>query len=74
MPRFDEKVDTLILVEEKIHKARLALMAFRFEQAKQIYIDVMKIYNQLEPKKKARAYHDIMDLYYERKSAEKYSR
>ena len=74
MPRFEEKVDNLILIEEKMHKARLALMSFRFEQAKQIYIEVMRNYNQLEPKKKAKVYQDIVDLYNERKSAEKYAR
>ena len=49
-------------------------MAFRFDQAKHVYMDVMSLYNQLEPKKKARAYQDVTDLYYERKSAEKYAK
>ena len=74
MPRFEERTDEIELVEEKIHKARLALMDFKFDMAKKVYIDIMRIYNDMDSKKKARVYPDIKDLYYERKSAEKYSK
>ncbi|MBI2134918.1 hypothetical protein HYU09_02930 [Candidatus Woesearchaeota archaeon] len=74
MPSFEEVADEVELVEEKIHKARLALMDFKFDDAKRIYIDIMKIYSGMDAKKKARVYPDIKDLYYERKSAEKYAK
>jgi hypothetical protein len=47
-------------------------MDFKFDEAKRRYIEIMKMYNELEPKKKSKVYHDIKDLYYERKSAEKF--
>jgi hypothetical protein len=71
MPRTYDKIDHVMLIEEKIHKARLALMDFKFDDAKKVYIEIMKMYNELEPKKKSKVYEDIKDLYYERKSAEK---
>jgi|SRR3989338_4131276 len=74
MPSFDEKADEVETIEEKLHKARLALMDFKFDEAKKIYIDIMRIYNGVDNKKKSRVYQDIKDLYYERKTAEKYSK
>jgi len=74
MPSFEEKADEVDLVEEKIHKARLALMDFKFDMAKKTYIEIMRIYNDMDSKKKARVYPDIKDLYYERKTAEKYAK
>ena len=72
MPRTYDKIDYVEEIEEKMHKARLALMDFKFEEAKRVYIGVMRMYNQLEPKKRSKVYQDIKDLYYERKSAEKF--
>lgn len=74
MPRFEERTDEVELVEEKIHKARLALMDFKFDMAKKTYIEIMRIYGDMDSKKKARVYRDIKDLYYERKAAEKYAK
>jgi len=74
MPRTYDKIDGIELVEGKIHKARLALMDFKFDDAKRIYIETMKIYNDLDPKDKSRAYQDIKDLYYERMNAEKFAK
>jgi len=74
MPRTYDKIDYVESIEEKIHKARLSLMDFKFDEAKRIYIEIMKMYNDLEPKNKARVYQDIKDLYYERKSAEKFAK
>ena len=74
MPRTYDKIDYVELIEEKIHKARLDLMDFRFDDAKKVYIEIMKMYNGLEPKKKSKVYLDIKDLYYERKSAEKFGK
>src|SRR3989338_8375715 len=37
MPSFDEKADEVETIEEKLHKARLALMDFKFDEAKKIY-------------------------------------
>jgi len=72
MPRTYDKIDYVEEIEEKMHKARLALMDFKFEEAKRVYIGIMRMYNQLEPKKRSKVYQDIKDLYYERKSAEKF--
>lgn len=74
IPQFEEKVDSVDSIEAKMHRTRLALMDFKFDEAKRIYVEIMKIYNDLEPKKKARVYLDIRDLYYERKTAEKYAK
>ena len=73
MPSVKEKADGIWQIEEKIHKARLSLMEFKFEDAKKIYLEIMRIYNELEPKNKLKAYQDINDLYYERKSAERFA-
>ena len=74
MPRTYDKIDYMGEIEEKMHKARLALMDFKFDRAKRVYIEIMKMYNEIEPKKKAKVYQDIKDLYYERKSAEKFGK
>lgn len=74
MPSFKEKADEVDLIEEKIHRARMALMDFKFDMAKNIYIEIMRLYNDMDVKKKARVYPDIKDLYYERKTAEKYAK
>jgi len=74
MPRTFDKIDYVDLIEEKIHKARLFLMDFKFDEAKSVYIEIMNMYNELDPKKKAKVYRDIKDLYYERRSAEKFSK
>jgi len=74
MPRTYDKIDYVELIEEKMHKARLALMDFKFDEAKRIYMEIMRMYNDLEPKNKAKVYQDIKDLYYERKSAEKFAK
>ena len=74
MPRVEGKEDSIELIEEKMHKARLALMAFKFDEAKRVYVEIMKMYNELDPKKRLKVYQDIKDLYYERKSAEKFAK
>ena len=45
MPSFEENTDEVELIEEKIHKARMALMDFKFDMAKKAYIDIIRIYN-----------------------------
>ncbi|MAH33589.1 hypothetical protein CL615_04335 [archaeon] len=74
MPVTEEKADAIVLIEEKIHKARLALMEFKFDEARKVYIEIMKLYNELDIKKKSKVYQDIKDLYYERKTAEKFAK
>jgi len=74
MPRTYDKIDYVEEIEVKMHKARLALMDFKFEEAKSVYIEIMRMYNQLESKKRLKVYQDIKDLYYERKSAEKFAK
>ena len=48
-------------------------MEFNFEEAKRIYVEIMGLYNNMEPKEKQEVYEDIKDLYYERKSAERFA-
>ena len=74
MPRTIERHDPLHSIEAKLHKARLALMDLRLEDAKRIYIEIMEIYNGLDAGDKAKVYQDIKDLYYERKGAERYAK
>jgi len=57
-------------IQESISKAREALMRFDLETARKNYVEVMKLYNKIGPEDKAKVYHDINDLYFERKSAE----
>jgi len=73
MPRTYDKIDYVEEIEEKLHKARLALMDFKFDEAKMAYIEIMQAYNTLNPKDKHKVYRDIKDLYYERKGAEKFA-
>ncbi len=74
MPRTFDKIDHVQEIEERIHKARLLLMDFRFEDAKRVYVEIMRTYKELEAKDRSKVYDDIMDLYYERKSAEKFAK
>ena len=74
MPRTFDKIYPVQEIEERIHKARMCLMDFKFDDAKRMYMEIMKLYNSLSQKDKYKVYQDIRDLYYERKSAEKFSK
>jgi len=74
MPRTYDKIDYVELIEEKMHKVRMALMDFKFNEAKNVYIQIIKMYDNLESKNKSKVYQDISNLYYERKSAEKFAK
>lgn len=63
-------VDSITAIQHTINTARDALMRFDLETAKRDYIEIMKIYNKLNPKEQAKVYHDVNELYFERKSAE----
>ena len=52
MPVAERKADQIQLIENEIYKARLAIIAFRFDDAKMIYIEIMRMYNKLDPKNK----------------------
>jgi hypothetical protein len=73
VPRTYDKIDPVEEVEENIHRARMMIMDFKFDVAKKLYIEIMKIYNEMDPKDKVKVYEDIKDLYQERKSAERYA-
>ena len=73
MPRTYDKIDHVEIAEAKMHQARMALMEFNFEEAKRIYVEIMGLCTRMEPKEKQEVYEDIRDLYYERKSAEKFA-
>ncbi|MAG91490.1 hypothetical protein CMO83_02340 [Candidatus Woesearchaeota archaeon] len=69
VPAFQE-VDDISRIKNKIYSARDALMQFNLENAKQDYVEIMKLYNKLQPKEQGLVYQEIKDLYFERKSAE----
>ena len=69
-PMPDIEADDLEAVKKKINDARNALMNLDLESAKNCYIDIMRVYNKLNSEEQARVYHEIKDLYYERKNAE----
>jgi len=73
MPRTFDKIDYVEDIEEMLHKARLLLMDFKFDDAKRAYLEIMRMYSSLDPKDKSKVYNDVRDLYYERKSAEKFA-
>lgn len=58
------------IIQSNIKRARDALAKFDLEKAKKSYIEIIKMYNNLNPQDKAKVYHEIDDLYSERKSAE----
>ena len=64
-------LDKVSIIRNKIGDARKALVKFDLDTAKKNYTDVIKIYNNISPEDKAKVYHDIQDLYSERKNAEK---
>ena len=70
MPRAFEKANSIEDVHDCIKKARAALMDFNLGGAKRNYIEAMRVYNNLSEKDKKRIYHDLADLYEERKNAE----
>ena len=74
MPRTFEKIDHVQEIEERVHKARMCLMDFKFDDAKRIYMEIMKLYSSISQKDRYKVYQDIRDLYYERKSAEKFAK
>ncbi|MEK6949974.1 MAG: hypothetical protein AABX34_07150 [Nanoarchaeota archaeon] len=74
MPRTFDKIDHVQEIEERMHKARMCLMDFKFDDAKRIYIEIMGLYSNISQKDRYKVYQDIRDLYYERKSAEKFSK
>ncbi len=74
MPRTFDKIDRVQEIEERVHKARMALMDFKFGDAKKAYMEIMRLYNSISQKDRHKVYEDIKDLYYERKSAEKFAK
>ena len=69
MPELPE-VNQISIIQNSINKAKDALIKFDLEAAKKNYIEIMKIYNTIKPEEQSKVYHDIKDLYFERKSAE----
>ena len=69
LPKIPE-VDDISKIKNSISNAREALMKFDLESAKSNYIKAMKLYKEMLPEDQAKVYHDINDLYFERKSAE----
>ena len=43
---------------------------YYLDAAKKSYIDIMRLYNNLNPEDQAKVYNDVRELYFERKNAE----
>ncbi len=65
-----EKFDSISAINDKLNKARTSLTNFDLRAAKADYIEIMKIYNNMNPEEQAKVYHDVREIYFERKSAE----
>ena len=63
--------DNVGLIRKKISQAMTSLQRSDLDNAKKIYIGIMKTYMSLSPKEQAEIYNDIKKLYIERKSKEK---
>ena len=62
--------DKISAIHGKVNEARQALMEFDLEKARKSYIEAMNLYNRINPEEQAKVYHDIKEIYLERKSAE----
>ena len=62
--------DKVSIIQSNIRKAKEALDRLDLEAARKNYIEIMKVYNSINPEEQAKVYHDIRELYFERKSAE----
>ena len=69
-PRVYEKQDKTYDISDNVHKARSALMEFDLDGAKSIYIEIMRMYNDLSVEDRKKVYQEIKELYDERKNAE----
>ena len=69
-PTAEIGVGDVAAIKKKIDNARNSLINLDLEAAKNCYIDIMRAYNALKPEEQARVYHEVKDLYYERKNAE----
>lgn len=64
------KADGNLIIQNIIKKVRDSLMKLDLKSAKEDYLEIMGIYNSMKPEEQVKVYHDIKDLYAERKSAE----
>ncbi|GEM_PF-2771458 len=64
-------VDGVSVIRDEIAKAKGCVSGFELESAKNIYIEVMRMYSTLSHEQKSEVYEDIKELYFERKSAER---
>src|SRR3989338_7502315 len=62
--------DKISAIHGNVNEARQALMEFDLEKARKSYIEAMNLYNRINPEEQAKVYHDIKEIYLERKSAE----
>lgn len=52
------------------HRARNCLIEFNLEKSKELYIEIIKLYNDLPQHEKSLVYEEIDELYNDRKNAE----
>ncbi|MEK6808150.1 MAG: hypothetical protein AABY14_00520, partial [Nanoarchaeota archaeon] len=63
--------DEIRRINQKIIEARDSLLSTDLDSAKNIYLEILSIYNELPDERKLKVYEAIKELYDERKSAEK---
>ncbi len=71
LDEIEKKKKGVKIIKEDIHKARIMLNESKLNDAKRVYIGIMKIYISLEPEDQVEVYNDIKKLYFERKNKEK---
>ena len=64
-------VDEVSVIQDDINRARESLAKFELETTKNIYVEIMRMYNTLSQEQKEKVYEDIKELYFERKGAER---
>lgn len=65
-----QAMDRVSIIQNRIKRAKEALDRLDLEAARRNYIEIMKVYNNINPEEQAKVYRDIRELYFERKSAE----
>jgi hypothetical protein len=63
--------DEIRRINQKIIEARDSLLSTDLDSAKNIYLEILSLYNELPDERKLKVYEAIKELYDERKSAEK---
>lgn len=67
----EDSLTDLGIINQKITEAENALISYDLRRARDIYVEILKLYNGLPNERKKLVYEAIKELYDERKNAEK---